>query len=194
MKPPKGKPRELCPEGTHQAQLISIIDVGTQEPTNPTYNKSRRVYFNFEITEPRMQKEDGSPFFLRRDYTFSNKSKNLLKDLKGWLGVKKLDDYDIDNALGKHGLLKVEHSGDDGQYDNIVNISEVPKGLKLYKATTPLSSFYLDEFDEDAFKALPQWIQDKIVKSDEYPGIMEEHMKSKKGTTATKAAAGKKKK
>jgi hypothetical protein len=194
MKPPKGKPRELCPEGTHQAQLISIIDIGTQEPNTPGFNKSRRVYFNFEVTEPRVKKEDGSPFFLRRDYTFSERSKNLLKDLKGWLNVKTLVDYDIDNALTKHAMLKVTHS-DDGQYDNITNISEVPKGLKTYKATTAPMSFYLDEFDEDVFKTLPQWIQEKIVKSDEYPEIMEAKIKDKKSSKekAAPAAKGKKK-
>jgi hypothetical protein len=192
MKIPKGKPRELCPEGTHQAQLISITDVGTQEPNTPGFNKSRRVYFNFEVTERNIKKEDGSPFFLRRDYTFSEKSKNLLKDLKAWLNVKSLKDYNIDSALGQYALIKVSHT-DDEQYDNITNISELPKSVKPGKATTPLSSFYLDEFDEDAFKALPQWIQDKIVKSDEYPEIAADLKKNKTAGKAAKEPAKKKK-
>lgn len=189
MKPPKGKPRELPPEGTHQAILYSIVDVGTQH--NVTFNsKSRKVWFQFELVGPGLKNSEGNPFFMSKEYTFSAKSKNLLKDLKSWQGVKDKDlsDIEIDAYLGKRAALTIQYTEDE-QYANITAIAPLMKGTKELKGTAAMSSFYLDEYDEDAFKALPQWLQNKIAASDEYPDIVAEQEGNTKGKG--KAAAGK---
>lgn len=190
MKVPQGAPVELPPEGTHQFVLVSILDVGTQDVVyQDKTSQSRRVLVAMEITEPGIRKESGDPFIKFREYTFSEKSKNLLKDMKAWLGLKDLAEFDFDTLLGKHGAITISHS-DDGKYANITNIAALMKGIKLVKAKTAFSSFYIDDengIDWDEFKALPEWAQTKIAKSKEYPALVAEREQA-----ASKAKGGKK--
>lgn len=195
MKTPKGKPRELCPEGIHQATLVSIVDLGTQQPNNPTFSESRKANFVFEITEPGITKEDGGQFLMKKEYTFSEKSKNLLADMKGWQGLKSLADVEWDGLLGKPAAITVIHAESkttQDVYDNISNISALMKGLKPLRAKSPLVSFYLEEgepLDKASFDALPEWTRNTIAKSKEYVAAVEllEAPKGKK--SARKVAA-----
>lgn len=195
MKTPKGKPRELCPEGIHQATLVSIVDLGEQQPNNPTYSPSRKANFIFEITEPGITKEDGGQFLMKKEYTFSEKSKNLMADMKGWQGLKSLVDVEWDGLLGKSAAVTIVHNASKttGEiYDNISNISGLMKSVKAFRAKTPLVSFYLEEgepLDKASFDALPEWTRNTIAKSKEYVAAVEllEAPKGKK--SAAKVAA-----
>ncbi len=197
MKAPKGKPRELAPEGTHNAILVQIIDLGTQPSGNPKFKDSRRLQLAFELVGPGLKTEDGSPFVQYRQYTFSSHAKSqLAKDFKAWLSVKDMSDYDVDAALGKQALVTIEHKEiESGTFANVSNISAVPKGSKMFKATEPLKSFYLDpkEFDEAAFKELPEFLQTKIAGTEEYAECIAATTK-KKPTKKAAEPAGKGKK
>lgn len=196
MKPPKGKPREIPPAGVHQGALIAIIDIGTQPANKPGWSDSRKIFYNFELMGPGLKTEEGNPFFVRAEYTFSEKSKNLLRDLKAWKGIKDLD-FDFDDLLGQVGAVTVVHS-EDGQYANFGGLTALMKGVKPLRPTSALTSFYINEeegLDVTAFNALPEWIRNKIAATEEYTMAVaaNENKKNKKKAPVKTEPKGKKK-
>lgn len=188
---PAGKPRELAPEGAHQACLCQIIDMGTQPSNDPKYKPTRRVQLGFELTDEKT--EEGNKFVQYKTYTFSkHKKSNLAADLKSWLGLKdsQLEDFEMDNALSKNALITIAHkTTDNGEYANITNVSALPKSMKVKKGTEPLVSLYLDEnFDKAVFDKLPEFLRTKIAASPEYAAIAGATMKEQKGNAKEKPA------
>lgn len=168
-KPPKAK-RELAPEGVHKAVCVHVIDLGTQEFTiKGKQTSARKVSVGFEL----LGKKNGfgEPLVVAQRYTFSNSKKsNLMKDLKGWLGIKD-PDFDLDGLKDKPAQVTITHS-EDGEYANITNVGGVPKGTKFPKPTNKFVSLYLDEtFDKDVFDDLPDYFKEKIASSPEYDEV-----------------------
>lgn len=192
MKTPKSKPREICPTGVEQGALVSIVDVGTQQPNNPTFKESRQIFYFFEILG--ISSEAGDLFRIKKQYTFSEFSKNLLRDLKAWKNIETLEDYDHDDMLGQVAAVTITHS-EDGKYANISNISGLMKGVKPLKPKSPLTSFYIDTengFDQEGFDALPEWLRVIIAKSPEYALAIAPKLKKVKTPVKKVAAKGKK--
>lgn len=199
MKAPKAEPREQTPEGVHQAVCIKVIDWGTQSGSyqgKPT--KRRMLNVGFEITGPGMKTEKGDPYVNYKTYTFSvGKKANLAKDIKAWLGVKDLAEYDFDGLLSKRAMVTISHkeSEDGNVYANITNISGLPKGIKEYKSSEPLQSFFLDadNYGLEEFNALGDYDKNKIAASEEYPEWKAAvEAKSNKGKSKETAKKGKK--
>lgn len=176
---PKGFTRELAPEGVHLAVLVQFIDLGTQPNSNPEWSDARKCQLAFECTD--LRSKEGKAIVEYKQYTFSDSPKGtLMKDLKSWLNVKD-GNYDMSDALGKPAMITITHkTTDKGTFSNISNISGLPRGVKIKKATEPLRAFFLDDdFDEAAFKQLPQHIQTKIADSPEYQELLAEKMSAK---------------
>ena len=175
---PKSK-RELAPEGVHKAVCVHVIDLGTQEfQIKGKTQSSRKVSVGFELLGKK--RTDGNVHVIATRYTFSNSPKsNLMKDLKAWLGIK-TNDFEMDNLLGKGALITVTHT-DDGDYANVTNVSGLPDKGKLPKPETPLTSFYLDDFDKDTFDGLEDYFKEKIAMSPEYDDVAAPKSKTKKG-------------
>lgn len=174
-KPSRSKSnRELPEEGSHMAMCKGVIDLGTQESKNPDWADRKIILLLFELTDLSTKQE---PVFQTMQLTFTSKSKNLLKIMKSWRGVKDLADYDMEDALNKPALVTIEHNGD---YANITAVVAPPKGTKVPKGfMSPVSCFLDDTFDEDAFEALPDWIKSKIVDASEYEDVANPRPKKK---------------
>ncbi len=193
MKLNEGKPRENAPEGTHNARLVSIIDLGTQEIKDfkdpNKINKIKKINLAWELIEE--QKEDGSPFLVGKEFTNSTSSKsNLGKILKQWLGIKEFSSFDVETALNREALITIVHEENEssGQtYAKISNVAGIPKGLKVGKALTPRVIFDLDAYDKEVFDALPEYLRLKIADSPEYAIATQPKGKAAAG----KAKAGK---
>lgn len=177
---PKAK-REMAPEGVHKAVCINVIDLGTQEFTFKGKPQSaRKVSIGFELLGKR--NKAGEPFVVQQRYTFSNSKKsNLMKDLKGWLGVKD-PDFDMDKCLGKSALITIKHD-DAGEYANVTNVGGVPDGTKFPKPAKAPVSLYLsaEDFDESTFDSLPDYFKEKIAASPEYDELAAPKKPAKKG-------------
>lgn len=175
---PKSAPRELVPEGAHNAALVNIIDLGTQDAGE--YGPKHKIQFAYEAVDEKTS--DGKAMVAYRQYTFSSSPKgNLMKDLRGAFGIKD-NDVELDDLLGKPCLITIEHKEtDNGTFANITNIGMLPKGTKVRKPTEPLKSLYLDEsFDQEVYDSLPDFLKQKIAGSPEYAAVMTPKMKSKK--------------
>lgn len=176
------KDRELAPEGTHVAQCVRILDLGTQ--VHPEWGPKRKINIGFELLEE--QTTEGEPFLVFRTYNASLTPKSdLSKDISAWLGIKigKGDEFDIDELLGKHCMVTVvwEDSGDT-TYANVSTITSLPKSVRPPRAQSELQSLYLDDsFDQEIFDALPDWLQEKIAKTEEYQALGLAPVKSKGG-------------
>lgn len=202
---PKGKPRELCPTGTHQAVCVKVIDLGTQ-PGSKLYPEEKHKYrLTFETSEE--FNSDGEPFLLDKEYTFVDTNKSILRaDWNSWLG-RPNDDIAMGDFLNESALITVVHKKNDkGTYDNITTITGLPKGMKPKRAKHPLEELHLIDglFDDEVFKKQPDWIRKKIEAAPEYkaliavsPAPAEQRGKVKPSAqmaSAQKAATGKKKK
>ena len=166
---PQGSRRELAPEGTHNAVCIQVIDLGTQP--SEKWGDKRKVQLAWQLVDE--ETKEGKAVVTYKRYTFSSSPKSsLMIDLKAWMGIKGRD-FEMDNCLGKPCLLTIEHSEtENGTYDNVTNLSGLPKGVKVKKHTEPLKSLYLDsEFDKDVFEDLPDFLQAKILATPEYEAV-----------------------
>lgn len=198
MKPPKSTvKRELPEEGTHPLRCTEFIDMGEQPGSKQFPDPRRKSKLGFQLVEE--QTSQGKAMMVYKDYTFSASTKgNLMKDIKAWFGLKdnQIAEFDMDQVLDKEGIgTIVLQETANGEFANLTNISAVPKGTKVRKATEPIRSLYLteEEFDQDVFDALPEWLRNKIATSPEYAEVMKARAKPAKGSKKTPAKKGKKK-
>jgi len=184
-KPGRGNstPRELPDEGQHSAICKIVADLGTQKSNNPDWADRHTILLLFELTELSTKQK---PAYQTLQLTFTDKSKGLLKTMKAWQGVKKLSDYDMEDALNKPANITIEHNG---EYANITAVTAPIKGQKIPKGfMSPLALFLDDTFDAETFESLPEWVKDKIMDSPEYEEVS---APKGKGRVNKNAASGK---
>jgi hypothetical protein len=173
--------RELIEAGTHFVRLVQIIDLGTHTTERQGEQKlQRKSMFVFELPEEKYEYENkegkkisGVKLKNMRFTVSWGDSSNLKKFICAWLGDQQLPEGGLDLAvwLGKTGIGAIQHDvGKNGTtYDNLKAVAPLMKGMKDIKAVTDLLYFDLDNFDVAIFDAIPEWIQNIIKDSKEYP-------------------------
>ena len=158
--------------GVYVGVCVGILDLGEQYSEN--FKKySNDVRFIWEIPgETVMVDGEEKPRQLYRTFTISaGKKSNLRKFLSSWNGKAYTDgefgELELFDQLGKGCQLQVVLS-EDGQYNNIDNLMGLPKGMPAPKASSPFIKWDMDQWDEEAFQALPDWAREKIEKSTQY--------------------------
>jgi len=189
----KGGNFELVPAGNHVARCYSMIHIGTIPETYMGEQKQmNKVRISWELpTEKRIFDKDRGeqPFSVSKEYTLSMGEKaNLRKDLQSWRGrpfsEEEAKAFDVTKLLGIPCMLNVIHgkSKSSGrEYAVIASISGLPRGTTCPQQINPSYEFSLEKFDNEKFKALPEWLMKKIASSKEY--------KELSGTGATEAQA-----
>lgn len=164
--------------GSYMAICIGVIDCGEQY--NETFkNYSDKVLLLFEIQGETVH-VDGKqePRWLSKEYTASLSEKaKLVKDVTSWRARPFTEDemsedgsgFDLTSLGGMPCMLTViVRSGKNGDYNQIENISPVPKGIPAPTTDQDILIFDIDDRNEAVFDALPEWIQTKIRKSTQY--------------------------
>jgi len=185
-----GYKRKLVSPGMHIAVCYQIVDLGTS--LDYYNNMSHKVQLGWEILDEayEVEKENEKQeynFLVYKEYTASlGENTNLRKDLESWRSkdftAQELKGFELKNILGIPCQLniKIKTSAKGNEYPLVLSVNpigknEVPKGNK--------DLFYLG-FDEDPynielFKTLPEFLQERIEKSDEWMRLMagnhEEH-------------------
>jgi hypothetical protein len=206
----KKSERKNAPEGLHPARLIQIIDLGTQ--LNETYNKKeRRVRLAWELIGVTFETEEGEDVnhLVSKEYSLKlSRKSHLRKAVEGMLGKSLNDgeDFDFDKLLDTQCQITIKHNNGTGKnahevyanVDAVLPVGKDPKGkpFKYDRAQRDLVMFSLDNIDDEVLSNLPEWLQDTIMKSDEYvaytEGGYEEAQATKgKGPAAKKVAAKK---
>ena len=172
-------PKELAPAGTQCGRLIHILDLGTQETEFQGQKKNRRqVRLTWELVDSRMQ--DDRTFIIGKTYNASLYKSSLLDLIESMTGkpieFEQDGSYNMKQLLNLPCMVTVVHSTKaDKTYANVGSVSPVPtiKGKKIdvEEATNHLLNFGLDEFDQDTYDMIPEWVQKIIEKSPEYKAI-----------------------
>jgi len=190
----EGSDRELPEDGTYPFVCVQIVDLGTQK--SDQYEDTRKASFGFQLVDE--ETSDGKAVMVYRKFPLKVGPKSHLgQALKSWLGITvgKGEEFDFDECLGKPGMLTIQQTEPDNNgkiYANITALVKPPKGTKVTKATEPQFSLWLDpeEFDQDTFDGLPDFVKEQIEKSDEYQDCVKPKAKAK---TSVPVKAGKKK-
>jgi hypothetical protein len=173
---------KLAPAGLHMARLYSVIDLGHQATEWAGETKiMHKVVLTWELHgedengQP-LKTDDGKPLIVSKRYTVSlGEQARLRQDLESW-GNKKMTPedrkkFDLKSLLDKFCMVNITHS-EDGKYANISGISPIPTALRnaIPEGINPVVHFWLQDFDQAKYDALPKYYREKITESSEWRG------------------------
>lgn len=175
--------RKPAPAGAHVARCYGVIDLGTH--INPNNGKGmRKILLQFELPNElhTFREENGpEPFVVSREFGLSLSEKSHLRPfLEGWRGrpftAEELAKFDVMVLAGLPCFINIIHNTKgDKTYANIASVMTVPKGMQVPAGINPVVTLSLNEdFSQQSFAKLPEWIQKKIQESPEYKSIIDD--------------------
>lgn len=193
----KGTHHEPIPAGNYVARCFQMIQIGTvEENIMGTMKILNKVRLGFELpTETKVFKEEHGeqPFVISKEFTLSLHEKaTLRKMLESWRGKGFTEDqaksFDITVLAEKPCMLNIIHKpSKDGSkvYAEISSISSMPKGLQCPPQVNPTVILSYDNFNDEIFNSLPDFIKDKMKKSTEYHNMTNPDLTEDKVTGTT---------
>lgn len=168
--------------GSYAARIYSIVDLGTHDSTyqgKPTDPK-RSIRITWELpTELKDFEKDGEkkslPQVIGKEYTLSMGEKaNLRKAVECIIGTS-IDDeeasvFDVFSLVGMESLLSIVHETSKttgNKYAAIQSIAKLPKGMTCPAPVNPPVSFNVNEWNQEIYESLPEFIRKKIDESHE---------------------------
>lgn len=178
----EGATFELVPAGTYIARCYSMVHLGTSKGSFQGKEiEQNKVRITWELpTEMKVFKEENGeqPLSISREFTLSMSEKaNLRKFLEGWRGkaftAEEAKAFDISNLVGKPCVLSVIHklSKEGKAYAMISSASTLMKGAKCPPQINPSFVFSMQEFDQEKFDSLPDFLKKKVAESYEYKAL-----------------------
>lgn len=172
----------LAPAGTHLARCYEMIHIGTINDTFEGKQKlSNKVRISWELPNEKKIFKEGEaerPYSVSKEYTLSMGDRaNLRKMLESWRGQgfteEQCKSFDITKLLGIPCMLSVIHktTKKGSTYAEISAVTSVPKGTVVPDQINKTTVFTYENFNEEEFKKLPQWIQDIMKGSQEYKAM-----------------------
>ena len=160
--------------GSYLARCVGVVDLGEQEVEYKGKTRySDKVKLIFELPTERITIDgENLPRQLSRNFTFSVSKKGSLRQfISAWLSRSFTDgefsEFDLFSLLRHPALLSVVHS-EDGQYANIAGAMAVPRGMDVPAAQSDLIRFDTQKWDDSAFDALPEYLQEQLKRSTQY--------------------------
>lgn len=169
----KSRPKVPAIEpGVYMAVCIGIIDLGEQY-SEMFKNFRNEVQIVWEIPSETVEIDgETKPRQLSRTFSVATSKKaNLRAVLSSWNGKAYSDDefgeIDLFDQIGRPCMLNVVLN-DSGEYANVDSVVPMPKGVPAPVSNTPPIRWDMDAWDDETFKTLPEWAQEKIKKSTQY--------------------------
>ena len=163
------------------ARCYQMVHIGNVEETIPGQapKKMNKVRIGWELpTEMKVFKEGTpeQPLVISKDFTLSMHEKAGLRQmLKGWRSKDFTDAeaeaFDITKLLGVPCMLNITHkpSKDGSQmYEQISGVTPLPKGMTCPPQINANQELSYENFNQELFESLPDFLKDKIKSSDEY--------------------------
>jgi hypothetical protein len=165
--------------GNYVARCYQMIHIGTVTENilgeNKTMNKVRIAWETPTETKVFVEEKGEQPFSVSKEFTLSlNEKANLRKFLAGWRGKdfteQEAKAFDISALVGKPCMLNIIHkqSKQGKTFAEISSVSSIPKGMDCPKQINKSFILSYDEWDDDKFNSLPDFIKDKMKQSAEY--------------------------
>lgn len=179
---PQNTKRIMISEGTHTARVIGFIHLGTSDDTYmgevKKFNKIRITWEFPEETKVFKEGEDAKPLVHSQEYTFSmGKKSNLRPIVEGIIGTTLNDEeaynFNLNSIMGLPCLVSIKHgkTKTGASYAKVASTSKPLKGQVIKEAFNPITILTFSKWNEAYFQTLPQFIKEKIQKSDEYKAM-----------------------
>ena len=171
---------EPIAQGNYPARCYSMVHIGTvEEIILGEKKKLNKVRITWELpTELKIFKEENGeqPSVISKDFTLSLHEKATLRSyLKNWRGKDFTDEeaksFDIEKLVGAPCMLNITHKmkkDNSGVYAEIGSVSAMPKGFVCPDQINPSFVLTYEDFSEEKFNNLPEFIRTKMVSSEEY--------------------------
>ena len=166
---PKVPPVEA---GVYMAVCIGFIDLGEQY-SEKFKNYSYKGMYVWELPGETIEIDgEQKPRQLSKEFTISGSNKsNLRKFIESWNGKSYSDEefmeFDVFEQVGKPCQLNVVLN-ETKEYANVDNLMPIPKGFPAPTTETKFIEWDMDAWNDEVFAELPEWIQEKIKKSQQY--------------------------
>lgn len=155
--------------GLYPARLFSIIRIGNIEGYQGSVIDT--VRFTFEI--PSEKSDDGTPALISKEVSLSFSNRSFITKLAKATGTDTdVEDIDITELLGKTCMVNVEDKTSQStgnKYTKIESVTPLAKGMEVEDQINDSFWFDVAQFDQEKFDTLPEFLQDKIKSSEEYP-------------------------
>ena len=174
------KERKTIPAGNHVARCYGMIEIGTITEIILGESKTmHKVMIDWELPNEKaiFSEEKGEqPFVFSKEFTLSMHEKASLRAiLTSWRGKQFSDaeasNFDITKLIGVPCMLNIVHKASkDGLkvYANLAGVTPLPKGFNCPDAITPQRILSFDNWSQETFMTLPDWLADKISGSAQY--------------------------
>ncbi len=175
---------ELVPAGNHVARCYSMIEIGTEK--SEYQGKEKHLYkvrVTWELPNEKKvfdQAKGEQPFSISKDYTLSMFDQaNLRQDLESWRGKAFTEDeakaFDITKLIGVPCLLNVVHtqSQKGSTYSKIAGVTPLIKGMNCPTQINQSFVFAFDEWNDQKFAGLPEYIRKRIEATPEFKKRLE---------------------
>lgn len=173
--------RKLIPSGNHVARCYGMIHIGTVTEKNAmgelqTMNK---VLIDWELPLEKAvftEEKGEQPFVFSKEFTLSmNEKANLRKLISSWRGKALTDaeasEFDLTKLVGTPCMINIVHKQTkDGSktYANLAGVTPLPKGLDCPAQINPKRILDYENWNQELFMTLPDWLSNKISSSKEY--------------------------
>ena len=176
----EGFERELIPAGNYVARCYKMIEIGTipgEYMGKPKMTHKVRIGFELPLELKVFKEENGEqPLVIEKGYTLSlADGAHLRADLKSWRGKdftkEEAEAFDITKLLGVPCMINIIHKpSKDGAktYQAISAITPMPKGIDCPPQINPTFVFDFENFSQEKFDSLPEFIRKDISSSQEY--------------------------
>ena len=164
--------------GSYRAICYGIVVTGTTYI--PTFGKTAtKIIFLWELPDERLMIDgEDKPRAISETYTLSLSEKaNLRKMLAGWRGrdftAEELKGFSLAKILGAPCLVSttIMQNKQGHDFAKVASVTRLPKGMEAPKESeNPLIMFDItnDACPLSEMSNLPEWIQKRIMESDEY--------------------------
>lgn len=169
MKLKKAKPALPPVEtGVYIGVCVGVIGIGEQYSS--FYKKYKdEVLFIWDLPYE-LAEIDGTqkPRQLSKRFTNSmGKNAKIVPFLKSWTGKVFTEEDDLFDLIGKACQLNAVLN-DTGEYTNVESAIPLARGTVAPTTSTEPITFDVEDWDDNAFEKLPEWIQNYIKKSTQY--------------------------
>lgn len=170
----------LIEAGNYPGRCVQMIHIGTiEENIQGTIKKLNKVRLTWELPTELKDGEEGKPAIISKEFTLSlNEKATLRKYLASWRGrdftEEQAKEFDLTVLIGIAGLVNIIHKPNkDGSkiYAEIGSISPMPRGMICDPQINTSKILSYDDFDEEFFNSLPDYLKDKVRSSDEYKAM-----------------------
>lgn len=192
-------PRELIPAGNYIARCYKMVHVGTVEEIILGEKKVlNKVRIGWELPlEMRVFNEakGEQPLVIEKEFTLSLHEKSALRaTLKSWRGKdfteEQAKSFDITKLLGAQCMLNIVHQpakkDPSKVYEQISSVTPLPKGMNCPEQINPTFVLSYDDWSEEKFNTLPDFIKNKMLTSKEYGEMKHPEKREVQGENLTK--------